>query len=81
MSEIKLQLSNLLNYSQAARMLGVTRVTIYAMIERGNLHPVAIADRRYLFKEEVERLVNEKSSQGAAGARAPESSDLPGTAE
>ena len=66
MSEIRLQVSNLLSYSQAARMLGVTRVTIYAMIERGQLHPLAIADRRYLLKEEVERLANEKLSPGGA---------------
>jgi len=60
MSEIRLQVSNLLNYSEGARILGVTRATIYAMIGRGELHPMAIADRRYLLREEVERLANEK---------------------
>jgi len=62
MPEIKLQTEDLINYSEGARILGVTRVTIYAMIERGELHPIAIADRRYLLREEVERLVNEKRS-------------------
>ncbi len=61
MSEVRLQVSNLLNYSESARILGVTRATIYAMIERGELHPIAIADRRYLLREEVERLKKEKS--------------------
>jgi len=59
MSEIRLQVSNLLNYSESARTLGVTRVTIYAMIKRGELHPVVIADRRYLLREDVERLKGE----------------------
>jgi len=56
MSEIRLQVSNLLNYSEAAHLLKVTRVTIYAIVKRGELHPVVIADRRYLLKKEVERL-------------------------
>jgi len=62
MSEIRLQVSNLLNYSEAARMLQVSRQTVYAMIERGELHPLSIADRHYLLKEEVERLVNAELS-------------------
>lgn len=62
-SEIRLQVSNLLNYSEAARILRVTRATIYAMIERGELHPFAIADRRYLLREEVERLKNEQAAE------------------
>lgn len=65
--EIKLHTENLLNYSEASRLLQVTRVTIYAMIKRGQLTPVAIADRRYLLKEEVERLQTARapSSRGA----------------
>ena len=56
MPEIKLQTDDLLNFSETARILGVTRVTIYAMIKREELHPFAIADRRYLLKDEVEEL-------------------------
>ena len=48
-----------MNFSEAARILGVTRVTVYAMIRRGELHPLAIADRRYLLKTEVEALRND----------------------
>ena len=58
--EIKLQTENLLNFSEAARLLNVTRVTIYAMIRRGQLNSILIADRRYLFKEEVETLKEER---------------------
>lgn len=56
MSEIRLVVSNLMSYSDAARLLHVSRQTIYAMIDRGELRPIAIAERRYLLKEEVERL-------------------------
>jgi len=66
MPEIKLQTDDLMSFSEAARVLDVTRVTVYAMIERGELHPFAIADRRYLLREEVEkveRLKNEKAAE------------------
>ena len=60
MLEIRLQTDDLTSFSEAARILSVTRVTIYAMIKRGELHPFAIANRRYLLREEVEGLVNEQ---------------------
>ena len=60
MSDVKLEIANLINYSEAARRLKVTRATIYAMISRGELHPFNIADRRYLVREEVERLAKER---------------------
>lgn len=63
MPEIKLQTENLLNFSEAARLLNVTRVTIYAMIRRGQLNSILIADRHYLFKEEVEGLRKAKSTK------------------
>jgi len=53
---------NLIDYRQAARTLGVSRQTVHAMIKRGELHPFAIADRRYLLREEVETL-KEKRNQ------------------
>ena len=65
MSEIRLQVSNLINYSTAARMLDVTRATIYAMINRGKLHPIEIAERRYLLREEIERLGKELDEKRA----------------
>jgi len=55
MSEIY-PIANLINYSEAARLLDVSRTTIYAMIERGELKPVAIAERRYLKRDEVEEM-------------------------
>ena len=67
MSEIRLTVSNLMNYSDATRLLRISRQTIYAMIDRGELKPIEIAERRYLLREEVERLKTERApvSEGA----------------
>lgn len=54
--------NNYINFSQAAELLGVSRPTIYAMIERGELHPIQIADRQYLRKDEVDELIKEQAS-------------------
>jgi len=63
MSEILLQVSNLLNLSESATLLGVSRPTIYLLIKRGRLHPLIIADRPYLVKEEVDRLAAERKGE------------------
>ena len=60
MSEIRLKVSNLIDYREAARMLSVSRQTVHAMIKRGDLHPFIIADRRFLLRDEVERLAVER---------------------
>jgi len=57
--------NNLINFSQAAELLSVSRPTIYAMIERGELHPIQIADRQYLKRDEVEHLSKEGNSFNA----------------
>jgi len=62
MPEIRIQTDDILSYSEAARLLKVTRMTVYAMIRRNELHPFAIADRRYLLREEVERLRDERNA-------------------
>lgn len=55
-----MRVDDLLNYFEAADILGVTRMTVYNMIQRGELHPFEIADRRYLFRDEVERIKMKK---------------------
>jgi len=72
MPEIKLQTDDLISFSEAARLLKVTRVTIYAMIRRGQLTPLAIADRRYLLKNEVNQLQSERATTGPAVAPSTE---------
>jgi len=56
MPEIRLQTNDLINYSEAARTLNITRATLYAWIQKGMLTPLAIADRRYLLRSEVDGL-------------------------
>jgi excisionase family DNA binding protein len=50
-----LDAENLVNFKEAASILKVTRATIYAMVRRGELHPITIADRSYLDRAEVEK--------------------------
>jgi len=56
MAEVKLQIENILTYQQAAKLLQVSRPTVYLLIRRGDLHSLQIAGRHFLMKEEVERL-------------------------
>jgi len=51
----------LVNLSQAAEILGVSYPTVFALIERGELTPVRIADRQYLDRGEVENLKRRRS--------------------
>ena len=55
MSEINTD--NLISFSEAARILGVSRPTIYSYIERDMLSPVAIGRNRYFEREKVETLL------------------------
>ena len=45
--------NELLNISEAAGVLGIATKTVYEIIERGELHPIQIADRQYLKESEV----------------------------
>jgi len=61
MTDLGLEIGqNLINYAQAARILGISRTIIYKLIARGQLHPIKVADRRYLQKHEVEQVLNER---------------------
>ena len=56
MSENNNRTNNLINFSEAAKMLSCSRPTIYRMIERGLLHPKQVSDRQYLDRDEIEEL-------------------------
>ena len=56
------QMDDLVNFTEAATILGVSRPTIYNLVAREKLTPIDIAHNRYLNREEVEQL---KSSQAA----------------
>jgi len=52
---------DLINLSQAAKILGVSYPTVFALIYRGELESVKIADRQYLVRGEVEELKRKRS--------------------
>lgn len=47
-------LSDLITLSEAARLLSVTRMTVYAMINRGELHRCEVLNNPYVLRSEVE---------------------------
>jgi len=53
----------LINLSQAAEILGVSYPTVFALIDRGELEPVRIADRQYLVRGKVEDLKRRRSGE------------------
>ena len=55
------KLDDLINLSQAATILGVSRPTIYEMIKRSDLSPVRVAGLSYVDKGEVEELKRRRS--------------------
>jgi excisionase family DNA binding protein len=54
MMKLTIHTDDLMTLSDAAEYLGVSRPTIYNMIERLTLHPVLIGRNRYLLRTEVE---------------------------
>jgi len=56
------------NLSEAARILGVSRPTVYRAIKDGILGPVRLLGKRYLFREEVELFAQyRKEKRGGNG--------------
>ena len=56
MEQLSIRTDDLVTCSKAAKMLGVSRPTVYNMIGRHQLHPVVIGRNRYLLRAEVEAL-------------------------
>ena len=57
------QPEELINLSQAAKVLGVSYPTVFALIRRGELESVKIADRQYLAMAEVEELKQRRNGK------------------
>ena len=60
MGTLKVEIENVLNYSEAARQLGITRSTLYTWIEQGRFHPMQIGRGKYLGLVEVEKVKAER---------------------
>lgn len=56
--EITIRTPDLVNFTDAAEILGVSRPTIYNLIEKQKLHIVAFGRNRYLLRAEILRLKN-----------------------
>jgi excisionase family DNA binding protein len=59
MTDLTISTNDLVTLSDAAKLLGVSRPTIYNYIEKNHLHPVIIGNNRYLLKAEVEGLLKD----------------------
>jgi len=71
MAEIKLKVENLLSYKQAAALLKVTRPAIYWMVDHGKFPSVEIGGRRFILKEDIERLQKGKAATDTVAAPLP----------
>ena len=57
MVEIRFKAADLLTYVDAAKLLGVSRQTIYNWIKVGKLRPYEIGNNVFLHRLEIERLL------------------------
>ena len=53
----------LINLSQAAEILCVSYPTVFALMYRGDLESIKIADRQFLLREKVEELKQRRSGE------------------
>ena len=60
MEKVTLEIQNLLSFTAAAEILEVSRPTLYKLIKDNKLHPMSIGRNRYILRDEVERLKDER---------------------
>jgi excisionase family DNA binding protein len=56
MDELTIKTRDLVTFTEAATILGVSRPTLYNLVKQESLHPVLIGNNRYLLRAEVEKL-------------------------
>ena len=61
MDELTIKTNDLLTFTEAAKILGVSRPTLYNLVVKEELHPVVIGRNRYLLRTEIEGLKSESS--------------------
>ncbi len=59
MEEITIRTPDVLTFTEAAKILGISRPTIYNLIKKHTLHTVTFGKNRYLLTNEVEKLREE----------------------
>lgn len=60
MTELTIKTEDLITFSAAAKILRVSRPTVYNMVVKELLHTVVIGNNRYLLRNEVERFIHGK---------------------
>ena len=53
---LSIETKSLVTFAEAAKILGVSRPTIYNKVKENHLHPVKIGNNQYLLRAEVEAL-------------------------
>lgn len=61
---MSLEITNLLNYTQAAEYIHKSRPTLYKLIEDGFIRPIKIGTVSYIFREELDRYLNDGKKEG-----------------
>jgi excisionase family DNA binding protein len=69
MVELTLNVENLVTFTKGAQLLGVSRPTIYNLIAKYKLHPIAIGSNRYLLRDELEFLKEQYAHRKPRGSR------------
>jgi len=65
MVKIVIDMPDLYDTNEAARMIGIGYVTVYRWIKAGKLIPVRVDKRTLIPKSEIERLKRERNKQAA----------------
>ena len=58
MEEITIRTPDVVNFCEAAKILGVSRPTIYNLIKKQKLHTIVFGRNRYLLRSELDRVKN-----------------------
>ena len=58
MEELTITTNDLITFTEAAKILKVSRPTLYNLVSKAQLHPVVIGRNRYLLRSEVERVAH-----------------------
>ncbi len=66
MDELTIKTDSLLTFSEGAKILGVSRPTLYNLVGKQALHPVVIGRNRYLLRTEIEQLKSKEAINGKA---------------
>lgn len=63
MADLTIQTDDLVTFSEAAKLLAVSRPTIYNLVTKEQLHPVVIGRNRYLLRTEIEGLIDGQTAK------------------